>query len=86
MKNKLIEILQAMGRVAFTNDEKADYLLANDVVPVVRCKNCRYSRNMPLGMCYLHTEPCSNAKGYKGEAVCVEPDDFCSYGERGNEK
>lgn len=29
-----------------------------------------------------NTEPCANARGYKGEAVCVEMDGFCSYGER----
>ena len=32
--------------------------------------------------CYLHTEPCDNAKGYKGVAVCVEDNSFCNYGER----
>lgn len=53
-----------------------------DVVEVVRCKDCIHARNMPLGLCYLHTEPYDNAKGYKGDAVCVEPNDFCSYGER----
>ena len=53
-----------------------------DVVEVVRCKDCIHARNMPLGLCYLHTEPYDNAKGYKGDAVCVEADDFCSCGER----
>lgn len=38
-------------------------------------------RNHPNGLCYLHTEPKENARGYIGDAVCVEPDDFCSYGE-----
>ena len=55
---------------------------AADVAPVVRCKDCKHYRNYPNGLCYLHTEPKSNARGYSGEAVCVEPDDFCSYGER----
>lgn len=55
---------------------------AADVVPVVRCKDCKHYRNYPNGLCYLHTEPKTNARGYSGEAVCVEPDDFCSYGER----
>lgn len=27
-------------------------------------------------------EPKANRQGYSGEAVCVEPDDFCSYGLR----
>ena len=52
-----------------------------DAVVVTRCKDCKYYRNHPNGLCYLHTEPKANARGYSGEAVCVEPDDFCSYGE-----
>lgn len=53
-----------------------------DVAPVVRCKGCKHYRNYPNGLCYLHTEPKTNARGHSGNAVCVEPDDFCSYGER----
>ena len=49
---------------------------------IVRCKDCIHARNMPLGLCFLHTEPYDNEKGYKGDAVCVDPDDFCSYGEK----
>ena len=48
---------------------------------VTRCKDCKYYRNHPNGLCYLHTEPKENKRGYSGEPVCVEPDDFCSYGE-----
>lgn len=66
--------------------EKAAQMLeklpAADVAPVVRCNGCKHYRNHPNGLCYLHTEPKTNARGYSGEAVCVEPDDFCSYGER----
>lgn len=51
-----------------------------DVAEVVRCKDCKYYRNNPNGLCYLHTEPKENERGYSGEAVCVEPDDFCSRG------
>ena len=61
-------------------------LPAADVAPVVRCKDCKHYRNYPNGLCYLHTEPKTNARGYSGEAVCVEPDDFCSYGERKDDK
>lgn len=56
-----------------------------DAVPVVRCKDCKYYRNHPNGLCYLYTEPKENEHGYSGEAVCVEPDDFCSYGEQREE-
>lgn len=55
-------------------------LPAANVVPVVRCKDCKYYRNRPNGLCYLHTEPYGD--GYKGDAVCVEDNDFCSCGER----
>lgn len=48
---------------------------------VTRCKDCKHYRNRPNGLCYLHTGPKANARGYSGDAVCVEPDDFCSYGE-----
>ena len=48
---------------------------------VVQCKDCKHYRNHPNGLCYLHTEPYDNKQGYKGESVCVEPGDFCSYGE-----
>ena len=53
-----------------------------DAVPVIRCRECKHCRNLPNGLCYLYTEPCDNERGHKGEAVCVEPDDFCSRGER----
>lgn len=55
---------------------------AADVAPVVRCKDCKHYRNHPNGLCYLHTEPKENARGHSGNAACVEPEDFCSYGER----
>lgn len=64
----------------------AKYLIeiepAVDAVEVVCCKDCKHYSNSPNGLCYLHTEPYDNTKGYKGEAVCVEDNDFCSYGER----
>lgn len=59
----------------------ADSIPAADVAPVVHCKDCKHYHNHPNGLCYLHTEPKAKASGYSGDAVCVEPDDFCSYGE-----
>ena len=56
------------------------YAPSVDAIPVVRCKDCKYYRNHPNGLCYLHTEPKENERGYSGEAVCVEPYDFCSRG------
>lgn len=66
----------------YVDAEDIDNAPTVDAVPVVRCKGCMHYRNYPNGLCYLHTEPKTNARGYSGEAVCVEPDDFCSYGER----
>lgn len=56
------------------------------MVAVVRCRDCIHRRGDETPMCMLHTEPYANARGYKGEAVCVEMNDFCSYGERRNRK
>ena len=53
-----------------------------DAVPVIRCRDCIHRQGDEYPMCMLHTEPCANARGYKGEAVCVEMDGFCNYGER----
>lgn len=57
------------------------YIYCTKAEVVTRCKDCKHYRNRPNGLCYLHTEPKANARGYSGDAVCVEPDDFCSYGE-----
>lgn len=62
--------------------EYAEHLPTVDAEVVVRCKDCKHYRNHPNGLCYLHTEPKENARGHSGNAVCVEPEDFCSYGER----
>lgn len=60
-------------------------VMKEDYARVLRYKDCKYYRNQPNGLCYLHTDPKKNERGYSGEAVCVEPDDFCSYGERREE-
>lgn len=94
-KNATVGILEAMSRSTDCEcikkrlekaAKRVSAIPAADVVPVVRCKDCKLYRNYPNGLCYLHTEPKTNARGYSGEAVCVEPDDFCSYGERKNVK
>lgn len=88
--SRLIDADKLEKQEYWGNERCFDYVDAEDIdnaptvdaVPVVRCKDCKHYRNYPNGLCYLHTEPKSNARGYSGEAVCVEPDDFCSYGER----
>lgn len=61
----------------------ADMLSKCNCMEVVRCKDCKYYSNRPNGLCYAHTEPYGN--GYKGDAICVDDDDFCSFGERKEE-
>ena len=54
----------------------ADRLIANDVVPVVRCKNCDWYRKHEGGICV-------NPKCVKSWYGCPAPaEHFCSYGER----
>ena len=56
-----------------SNDDVADHLIANDVVPVVRCKDCKYMEVTPdsLRWCYVWN-------GING----MGDDGFCNYGER----
>ena len=73
MRDNLIKILQDMGRVAFNINEKADYLLQHDVVPVVRCKDCKHLIFSDFyGECSKYVK-------------VVLPNDYCSYGERRTE-
>ena len=49
--------------------------MEKDEVPVVRCKDCRYSMfSGDRGECW------------QGPLCIVRPDDFCSYGERKGEE
>lgn len=60
--------------------ELADYLIAADVVPIVRCKNCWYYKEVigkdsgkPCGYGI-----CNNQSGLRG---IIFDEYFCSYGE-----
>ena len=74
MREKLIELVRDMRRKItawHTTEDIADMLIANDVIPVVRCKDCKYWKiDVPL---------CRHEKSAKWE---MDGDDFCSYGER----
>lgn len=59
-----------------------DRNMGMDFTRVIRCRDCKHYRNHPNGLCYAWTEPKCTPKGYSGEAHMVEPDDFCSCGER----
>lgn len=79
-KEKLIDILSVPihPRIGADYTEVvADYLLDNDVLPVVRCKDCRFLDNVSLNhgiyYCWKHHKE-------------VECDGYCSYGERKDDK
>ena len=84
MREKLIEILRVPiypHELADPTEAVADYLLDNDVVPVVRCKDCKYfipKVDGTVGFC-----KCGEVCGYL--TTMRVADDFCSYGERKTE-
>ena len=89
MRDRLIEMIQnAVGGCARHWAEViADHLLANGVVEVVRCKDCKYwvhgghdiILNQAFGSCY------GSMCEYPHEYPETHENDFCSCGERSNE-
>ena len=83
MRDKLIEllrsnrvVLETAGKSATSLLRLADHLITNDVVPVVRCKDCKKCTTINNA-----GEPllfCEHWKGYPK----VEQDGFCYWGER----
>ncbi len=70
MREKLIKILRVPifpHELVDPTEAVADYLLDNDVIPVVRCKDCKRMNEDKI---------CVAWEGF------VREDDFCSYGER----
>ena len=82
MKEKLMKILSVPiypHELADPTEAVADYLLDNDVVPVVRCKNCDWYKEDECTHCGI----CVNPKCGKSWYGCPVPaEHFCSYGER----
>ena len=75
MREKLIKILRVPifpHELADTTEAVADYLLDNDVVPVVRCKDCKYWKD------FNGLKNCVHLNGL--DAACA--DDYCSSGSR----
>ena len=75
MREKLIEILRVPifpHELVDPTEAVADYLLDNDVVPVVRCKDCkhRYTTFRGLSFCTYHV------------TMSAKDNAFCSDGER----
>lgn len=91
--------LKEKGLIYFAANEKRTIRIltpTEDVVPVVRCKDCKFSRELDKHCeinrnAYMH---CDLLKGdetkyvwhkykkYHKDYSIVEPDDYCSYGER----
>jgi hypothetical protein len=80
MREKLIGILRVPiypHELADPTEVVADYLLDNDVVPVVRCKDCKHWHE-ETGFCEEH----SRFDSFGMDWNMFAEDDFCSYGER----
>lgn len=77
---KYIRCLEHNYNVAVSfNENQAKYIESLKTVEVC-CKDCRYYSGNGYQKCRLHsTEPDQYGSGAD---VCMEPDDFCSYGER----
>jgi hypothetical protein len=87
MKDRLIEILKSTpptrlkcvgrmcGKTYTTLSGVAEHLIENNVVAVVRCKDCKYSREDEESTYYGCTLYRDMRKG----------SDFCNYGERKTE-
>ena len=83
-KEKLIDILSIPihPRIGADYTEVvSDYLLDNDVLPVVRCKDCKHYKEFRTKRNKQIMRLCCRM-GKNDMEYSVKPDDFCSYGER----
>ena len=76
-REKLIELLEKTPGIGWSPSARqmvADHLIAKDVVPVVRCKDCKHC----IYLSYIAGDVrCGNLHtGY------ITENSFCSYGER----
>lgn len=86
-REKLIEILSRKVHPREGIDPAvvvADYLLDNDILPVVRCGDCKHSRELDRSDRYEDSfvDGCLWCMVGRGDGVL--PDQFCDYGEREN--
>ena len=71
---------------ALTEDERVDELNripSADVIKVVRCKECKYLK--PFTSQYGAGQYCECPCSFGGQGI-KKPDDYCSYGERRDDK
>jgi hypothetical protein len=97
MRDRLVELMldapqmpcvkngRATGKRFQTFQNIADHLIENGVVvPVARCCECKYCRKPKGKERYRYFEGVLLCESYEmSDDVCaVNPDDYCSYGER----
>ena len=82
MNRKLIDVLDSfmIDDDCLSNEQIAEILVAHDIVPVVRCKDCKSWKCLreDRGLC---KHPTFTLDDDTIDSL-TEPDDFCSYGER----
>ncbi len=71
MREKLVELIKQIV-IPFWAGEIADHLLSNDVVPVVRCRECKHWTVDGAGNRWCHM----------WETHQTHEDVFCCFGER----
>ena len=82
MRDRLVELLKEASYYLDEQDvvcnRVADHLIASNVVPVVRCKDCKYYKAQKQSVNW------KNKKKYccRIVALKVNENDYCSYGER----
>lgn len=81
-KRMTISILRTIAKKGFYADLIADDLIKEGVVIPVRCKDCKYYGITGDQSCEVHS---STMLEDDYHIVTMEPDDFCSYGERKEE-
>lgn len=57
-----------------------------DAVPVVRCKDCKYSEDLDENIARIYIDGCMHCAHHRGDSLnVVSPDEYCSEGEREGE-
>ena len=79
-KEKLVELLDdfPVQMEWHDNEELADHLIANGLSTVVHCRDCKHYKPQNGSVQWNHKTPYCMRK----VAIKVNPDDFCSFGER----
>lgn len=73
MCEKLIELISQIQYMGGLESRLAEHLIANGVTIPVRCKDCKHRMYSDFDGCYV----C-----HHGGFNAINPDHFCSYGER----